>query len=72
MTPSPREAETMTVLSKLVYFPLQVLFIPVAIVGVVIVAYKQLVVSKRLGLSQTAVEVINGRWTMHIFGPRQD
>ncbi len=62
----------MTVLSKLVYFPLQVLFISVAIVGVVIVAYKQLVVSKRLGLSQTAVEVINGRWTMHIFGLRQD
>ena len=29
-------------------------------------------VSKRLGLSQTAIEVINGRWTMHIFGIRAD
>ena len=28
--------------------------------------------SKRLGVSQTAIEIINGRWTMHIFGLRQD
>ena len=62
----------MSVLSKLVYIPLQLLFIPAAIVGAAIVAYKQLVVSKRLGLSQTAVEVINGRWIMHIFGLRED
>jgi hypothetical protein len=61
----------MSVLSKLVYIPLQLLFIPAAIVGAAIVAYNQLVVSKRLGLSQTAVEVINGRWTMHIFGLRE-
>jgi hypothetical protein len=62
----------MSLLGKLVYLPLQVLFIPLAIVGAVILAYKQLVVSKRLGVSQTAVEVINGRWTMHIFGMRPD
>jgi len=62
----------MSVLSKLIYFPLQVLFIPAAIVGAMLVAYKQLVVSKRLRPSQTAVEVINGRCTMHIFGLRKD
>jgi len=55
----------MSLLSLLLYIPLQVLFIPMAIVGVVLVAYKQMVVSKRLGVSQTAIEVINGRWTMH-------
>jgi methyltransferase (TIGR00027 family) len=62
----------MSILSLLVYIPLQILFIPIAIVGGSLVAYKQLVVSKRLGISQTAIEVINGRWTMHIFGMRND
>ena len=62
----------MSLLSLLLYIPLQVLFIPMAIVGVVLVAYKQMVVSKRLGVPQTAIEVINGRWTMHVFGMRED
>jgi methyltransferase (TIGR00027 family) len=44
----------------------------VAFVGLLLTAYKQIVVSKRLGVSQTAIEIINGRWTMHIFGLRQD
>ena len=39
----------MSLLSLLLYILLQVLFIPLAIVGAVIVAYKQMVVSKRLG-----------------------
>lgn len=42
-------------------------FLPLAIVGFVVVAYKQMVVSKRLGVSQTMVEVLNARWTMHVF-----
>ena len=36
------------------------------------VAYRQMVVSRRLGTSQTAIEVINGRWTMDWFGIRPD
>jgi len=62
----------MSLISLLVYLPLQLLFVPLAILGAVLVGYKQLVVSKRLGISQTAIEVINGRWTMHIFGLRRD
>ena len=46
--------------------------IPCAIVGSILTAYKQILVSKRLGVSQTAIEIINGRWTMHIFGLRRD
>lgn len=60
------------VLALIVFIPLQILFIPLAIVGAIWVGYKQLVVSKRLGVSQTAVEILNGRWTMHIFGLRPD
>ena len=62
----------MRILAWLVYIPLQILFIPLTLVGFGIVAYKQLVVSKRLGASSTGIEVLNGRWTMHVFGVRDD
>ena len=62
----------MSVLSLILYIPLQIAFIPFAILGFVLVAYKQLVVSKRLGVPQSAIEILNGRWTMHIFGMRSD
>jgi methyltransferase (TIGR00027 family) len=62
----------MKYLSFIVYIPLQILAIPLAIVGLLLTAYKQIIVSKRLGVSQTAIEIINGRWTMHVFGLRQD
>lgn len=60
------------IVALIVFIILQILFIPLAIIGAIWVAYKQLVVSKRLGVSQTAIEIINGRWTMHIFGLRED
>lgn len=62
----------MKYLSYAVFIPLQIVFLPAAFVGLLLTAYKQIVVSKRLGVSQTAIEIINGRWTMHIFGLRQD
>ena len=62
----------MKYLSFIVYMPLQILAIPMAVVGVLLTAYKQIIVSKRLGVSQTAIEIINGRWTMHVFGLRED
>lgn len=60
------------IFALIVFIILQILFIPLAIVGVLWTAYKQIVVSKRLGVSQTAIEIINGRWTMHVFGLRYD
>ena len=62
----------MSLISLLLYIPLQILFVPLALVGIILVAYRQMVVSKRLGVSQTAIEVLNGRWTMHLFGVRVD
>jgi len=63
---------TLRLLSFVVFLVLQIAFLPLAVVGVVIVAYKQMVVSKRLGVSQTMVEVLNARWTMHVFDMRRD
>lgn len=62
----------MRLLSWLVFVPLQILWLPLSILGAVLVAWKQMVISKRLGVSQTAIEVINGRWAMHLFGMRDD
>lgn len=62
----------MRIVALILYIFLQIVLLPLSILGALIVAYKQLVVSKRLGVSQTAIEVINGRWTMHAFGMRED
>ena len=62
----------MNFVSFLVFVVLQILFVPLAIFGVVLTGYRQLVVSKKLGTSQTAIEILNGRWTMHIFEMRED
>lgn len=62
----------MTLIAWLIYIPVQIIWLPFSILGVAWVAYKQLVVSKRLGVSQTAVEILNGRWTLDVFGLRDD
>ena len=56
----------------LFYIFLQIVFAPLAIVGIILVSYKQLLVSKILGVSGTAIEVLNGRWMMDLFGIRKD
>ena len=62
----------MGVVSILVFVVLQIAFLPLALVGFVLVGYKQMVVSRRLGVSQTGIEILNGRWTMHVFDVRKD
>ena len=62
----------MTYLAWIIYIPLQTLWLPLSVLGALWVAYKQIVRSKALRLSQTAIEIINGRWTGHVFGLRKD
>jgi len=62
----------MRAISFLVFIVLQILFLPLAIVGAALVGYKQMVVSKRLRVSQTGIEVLNGRWTLDVFDIRKD
>jgi methyltransferase (TIGR00027 family) len=62
----------MNFLSFLVFIVLQILFLPISLTGVLLILYKQLVVSRRIGVSQTGIEVLKGRWTMQWFGIRQD
>ena len=62
----------MDFIALLVFMVVQILFLPLSIAGFILVAYKQMYVSKRLGVSGTAIEVINGRWTLDVFGLRKD
>ena len=62
----------MRLISFPVFLVLQIVFLPIGFVGALLVTYKQMVVSKKLGVSQTAIEVLNGRWTMHVFDIRED
>ncbi|MEL7218937.1 MAG: SAM-dependent methyltransferase [Pseudomonadota bacterium] len=55
-----------------IFVLLQLIWLPLSLIGVIMVGYRQLVVSKRLGVSQTAVEILNGRWAMDVFGLRRD
>ncbi len=60
------------IIGLIVFVIVQTLFIPFAIIGFLIVFYKQMYVSKKLEVSSTAVEIINGRWMMDKFGIRKD
>ena len=62
----------MRLFSLLVFVVLQIALLPLTVLGAAFVAYKQIFVSKRMGVSQTGIEILNGRWTMHIFGMRHD
>lgn len=61
-----------TQIGYLVFIIAQILLLPFAIIGAVLTFYKQVYVSKKLGVSQTAIEIINGRATMDKFGLRKD
>ena len=62
----------MRVLAFLVYLPIQIVLLPLLIVAALIFSYYQIMVSRRVGVSQTGIEVLGGRVHMHLFGLRQD
>ena len=62
----------MRILAFVIFIPLQLIWLPISLLAAICVAIHQLGVSRRLGVSQTAIEIINGRWTMDWFGLRED
>ena len=62
----------MRLIAWVVFVVLQVVFLPLLVPATLMVTYRQIVISRRLGASQTGIEVINGRWTMDWFGIRPD
>ena len=54
------------------YIPIQIIFIPFAIIGLIDGIYKEMVKSKQLGVSFSAGQALQYRWIMHYFETRPD
>ena len=56
----------------ILYIPIQIIFIPFAIIGLIVGIYKEMGKSKKLGISYSAVKALQYRWMMHYFNTRPD
>lgn len=56
----------------ILYIPIQITFIPFAIAGLIVGNYKEMVMSKKLGVSYSAGQSLQYRWIMHYFETRPD
>jgi len=56
----------------LLYIPIQIVFIPFAIIGLIDAIYKEMGKSKKLGVSFSAIKALQYRWMMHYFNTRPD
>jgi methyltransferase (TIGR00027 family) len=61
-----------TLFQIILYIPLQIVFIPIAIIGLIVGIYKEMVKSKKLGVSFSAGQALQYRWIMHYFDTRPD
>ena len=59
-------------LQIILYVPIQIVFIPFAIAGLIAGLYTEMGNSKRLGVSFTAIQALQYRWIMHHFNTRPD
>jgi len=56
----------------ILYIPIQIIFIPFAIIGLIVAVYKEMLKSKKLGISFTSIQALQYRWLMHYFNTRPD
>ena len=56
----------------ILYIPIQIIFIPFAIIGLIDGIYKGMIKSKKLGVSFSACRALQYRWFMHYFNTRPD
>ncbi len=59
-------------LQVLIYIQIQIIFIPFAIIGMMIGLYKEMYLSKKLDVSFSAGQSLQYRWIMHMFETRED
>ncbi len=60
------------VFQVILYIPIQILFIPLAIIGLIVGMYKEMANSKKLGVSYSAGQALQYRWFMHYLDTRPD
>jgi len=56
----------------ILYVPIQIIFIPVAIVGLIDGIYKGIIKTKKMGISFSACRALQYKWFMHYFNTRPD
>ena len=56
----------------ILFIPIQIIFIPFAVIGIIDGSYKGIKKSKKLGVSFTACRALQYRWYMHYFNTRPD
>ncbi|MEN8230860.1 MAG: hypothetical protein ABFS38_22080, partial [Bacteroidota bacterium] len=54
----------------ILYIPIQIIFIPFAIIGLIDGIYKGIIKSKKMGVSFSAAQAFQYRWFMHYFNIR--
>ena len=57
---------------NLTYIILQIVLLPISLIGGLYTFNKEKIVSKKLNISYTAGQVIQGQWLMHYFNIRED
>lgn len=62
----------MQYISFIVFVVVQILFLPLLIIGLILLSFKQLTVSRKLGVSATALSALGARVTAHYIGTRKD
>ena len=65
-------AYTIKLFQFIVFLIIQIPCIPLAIIGTIVAGYKEMRVSKKLGVSFTAGQALQPRWIMHYFRTRAD
>ena len=56
----------------ILYIPIQIVFIPFAVIGLIVGIYKGMGKSRKLGVSFSAIKALQYRWFMHYFATRPD
>jgi len=56
----------------ILYIPIQVIFIPFAIIGLIVGIYKGIIKSRKMGVSFSTCRALQYRWFMHYFNIRPD
>lgn len=62
----------MKVIKVILFTVVQIPLLPLFILGFIMVGTKQILGSKKLGLSGTAIDILQSRWIQHYFGGRKD
>jgi methyltransferase (TIGR00027 family) len=60
------------IIQIILYIPIQIIFIPFMIIGLIVGLYKEMVNSKKLGVSFSAGQALQYRWFMHYLDTRPD